>query len=185
MDIERVRDKVRALRDLELREISITEQLTDIHLQKQTLIQKDLPDLFNEAGVDSITIQAEGNQPSYTADLKPFYTANIAASWPQDKREAAFQWLQDNGHQDLIKTEIVITLGRGEADTAAKVQAALKALDVPFTSSLSVHFQTLSAFVKEQITKYHKTIPLEILGAQVGENVKIKLQKEKPHVTRS
>src|SRR5262245_52600128 len=104
--LERARDAVRNLRDLELGIQNLEAKLADAKKQQLQITRNDLPDLFNELGIAELTLQKEGNMPAYTAKLKPFFTAGIAASWPEEKREEAFAYLTSIGAQDLIKTKI-------------------------------------------------------------------------------
>jgi hypothetical protein len=49
-----------------------------------------------------------------SVEIKKIYGASI----PVDQKEAAFQWLRNNGLGDLIKNEITVTFGMGEDNKA-------------------------------------------------------------------
>ena len=50
-----------------------------------------------------------------SVDVKPNYSANITIA----NREAAFNWLRNNGLGDIIKNEILVSFGRNEDNKAA------------------------------------------------------------------
>ena len=171
--LEHVRDAVRRQLSLQQRIQDLTEENKILNKKLTDMSMHELPDLFNEAQIDHVGLAAEGNQPAYDAKLSPYYHANI----PADRASEAFAWLDANGHGDLIKNVITIELGRGDNETAKKVMAALKKLDVDYSTKLTVPWNTLTAFVREQVEKYNKIPPLDILGAVIGQIVKLKERK--------
>ena len=175
--LEKIRQKLREARDTERRMSDMSESLKEQTKLLQGLRHETLPDMFIQAGIDNLGIPAEGNLPGYDFELKPFYRANIAADWPEDRRREAFDFLEKSGNGDLIKTTIVILIPRDERAKAKKVQSALKKLKVNYEVDLSVPWGTLTAYVKEQIEKHDAVLPLDKLGAQVGTVVKMTQRK--------
>ena len=47
-------------------------------------------------------------------EIKPFYTGTIS----KEKQEEAFEWLRDNGYEDLIKNQVIVKFGRAEDEKA-------------------------------------------------------------------
>lgn len=176
--LDKLRSSLRVVRDLERELADLNEMVSERSAKILDMKMKSLPDLFAEAGVDNIGLPAEGNLPAYDVELKPYYKANIAVDWPDDKRQTAFAWLDDNGHGDLIKSMFVVSLGRDDRTRAKKVEKALEKLGVPFSVELGVPWNTLTAFVKERIEKHKESPPLETLGAIVGKIVNLKPRKE-------
>jgi len=80
-----------------------------------------------------------------------------AASISEANREAAFAWLRENGHGDIIKHVISVSLKAGMDDFAKKLVAGLRATpelqDQKVDEKESIASQTLLAFVKTQIKK--------------------------------
>jgi hypothetical protein len=177
--LDRLRAKVRSARDLELEIRSLSELARSKSKELGEIKSKELPDLFQETGVKEITLEREGNNPAYRAELKPYYHANIGADWEEERREAAFSWIEKQGHGDVIKTLIVVEMPRGSRKLAKQVEAALRKLKVPFTSEKGVPWNTLTALVRELIEKHKTTPPLDTLGAHVGVVVQISPVKEK------
>lgn len=158
-------------------ETSIKEKGEELH----NIERKSLPELFSLAGITSLTIEKEGNMPAFTAERAAYYRANIAASWPEEKREAAFKWLESNGGGDLIKCEISVFIPNKQKKTKQMrnaVLAVVKKLKLEHSISLAVHASTLTAFVRESVEKRKKVPPLELLGADVGDIVRLKPKKE-------
>jgi hypothetical protein len=175
--LEALRNAVRRQRDLQLEIRELQQLLSDKNKALSDMEMRELPDLFYAAGVDSVGITAEGNLPAYDATMRPFYHANIKADWPDEQKSDAFKWLDKEGHGDLIKTMIKVELGRGERKQAIKLEKALQEMGIDYSSELGVPWNTLTAFVKEQIEKHQTVPPLDLLGASVGTVVKLKERK--------
>jgi hypothetical protein len=171
--LEHVRDAVRRHLGLQQRIAELTEENKLLTRQLNDMAKRELPDLFNEVQVDSVGLAPEGNQPGYDAKLSPYYHANI----PADRAIEAFAWLDAEGHGDLIKNVITVELGRGDNETAKAVQYALDDLGIEYSTKLSVPWNTLTAFVREQVERYSRVPPLDILGAEIGQIVKLKERK--------
>jgi hypothetical protein len=142
--LDAVRAKVKEARDIDFSIQSLNERLSLLSKRKQELVHNELPDLFQDAKIDVLGIEPEGNMPGYDTELKDFYHANI----PEARRDEAFAWLDKN-----------------------------RKLEVSYSSKLSVPWNTLTAFVKEQVEK-GAVLPLDILGATVGRVVKLKARKD-------
>jgi hypothetical protein len=138
---------------------------------------KTLPDMFNKVGVDKIGLESTGNMPGYDAKRAPYYHANIATSWPEEKRQAAFDWLEKHGGGDLIKAEIVLTIPSKNMKLRKMILSAVKKFKVQTEVNLTVPWGSLTSFIKESITKHGRMPPLDLLGAEVGERVQLKPRK--------
>lgn len=174
--LEQIREQLRAARDAEARIRDLSAVVSEEQKQLNALRFEVLPEMFANAGVDNLGLPAEGNNPGYDAKMANFYRANIAASWDYERRDKAFEWLEKNGHGDLIKTEIVISLPRGSEKKLAPIKKLLKELKVEFEVDKSVHNGTLSAFVRE-VVEDGGALPLETLGATIGMVVNMKERK--------
>ena len=176
--LEKARDYLRQSRDLDKEVRDLAERLKERQASLLTLKQKTLPDFFNEIGIDNLGLPAEGNLPAYDAKLVPYYHANIGADWDTERQEAAFGYLAaQEGGEAMIKTVITVELGRGDRKVAEKVEAALDKIKVPYSRKLGVPWNTLTAWVKEQIERHKTTPDLNLLGATVGSVVNLKERK--------
>jgi hypothetical protein len=147
----------------------LQEQVASASEALRRLQEVELPETMDEVGLTTFTL-SDGSK----LEIKPFYGASIK----EENKPAAFGWLEENGHEDLIKNEIKLALGRGEADRAAYLQELLSANGFKFERKESVHPGTLKAFVKEQVEAGHP-FPLELFGAHIGRTAKISRKKEK------
>ena len=175
--LDALRDMARQLRDKEAEISSLDERIKDAKAEAADIRTKKLVDLMAEVGVDRVGLPAEGNYPACDAELKPYYHAVISADWEPERRQAAFAWLDSAGHGDLIKTAITILIPRDDRAMAKSIELYLEQCGVSYTAQLDVPWNTLTAFVREQIENYHRTPPLETLGATVGQVVKLKARK--------
>ena len=170
--LDQVREAARKLRDLEQRKTELEDELDQTKRAILELTERDLVLLFSNANMTSLTLEAEGNYPAMVFEKTNFYSAKI----PSDKEAEAFAWLHDNGHGDIVKTQVTVALGMGERETAEKVEDAISALGVDYNSKLSVHPSTLKAFAKSEIETGH-ALPMDLLGIYIGEIVKLKKAK--------
>lgn len=174
--LESLREEVRKHRDLLLQVQDAEARLKDLKSQLYELESKRLPDLFLQAGVDSVGLPAEGNLPAYDAALKPYYHANI----PAENRAAAFKWLNDNGFGDIVKTIFKIEFGLGESAPTQKLENQLDALGVAYSKDMNVPWPTLTAWLKERLHKRDTDLPpLDLFGATVGNVVKLKKREDR------
>lgn len=113
-----------------------------------------IPELMAEIGMQSFTLDT-GESIEVLRKVK----ASISAK----NRDAAFEWLRDNGHGSLIKNVVTTKFGRGEeADAIAFYETCVKE-GLVTEQKESVHAQTLGAFVREQLAE-SENIPLDLLG---------------------
>lgn len=172
-----LRNAVANVRDLEKLKIDQEAALKETNIKLQEAYYKTLPDLMDQVGVPSITLASEGNLPEVVAKAQPYYHASISAEWPIEQQYKAFKYLEDTGHGDLIKTGVTINFPREEHDKA--LAFARKMRDAGFTveEKQSVHFKTLTAWLKEMIEKRKVMPDLDIIGGTVGRVVKLSKDK--------
>lgn len=176
--IEAVRDKLREARDVDIRISRLSEETSSLGKKKLALVHEELPAMFAAAGIDSMGLEADGDLPAYDTKLKPFYKASI----PKDKKAEAFAWLRKNKHGDMIKNMFSVAVGAGDDAKAKKLEAFLKKEGFDYERDQGVPWNTLTAFVKEQIEDRKvrpSDLPLDLLGAFVGQVVTIKPRKAK------
>lgn len=166
-EITRVAREWRSLRETKE---DLEAQLRETNIKLADLEFTRLPTLMEEAGISSLRIEREGNHPAVDLQVKPFYSANIAASWETERRDAAFAALEKVGAGDLIKTDVHLALGRKDRAKLRTLTALLARAGFEPEVKSSVHSATLTAFVREQTqagAKGHLP-PLEIIGARVS-----------------
>lgn len=138
------------------------------------LSEKAIPDLMKALELTSVTLD-DGRK----LELEESYAVGIS----EDHKDAAFGWLADHGHADIIKDQLVLWI---DSKSPVSVDAILMALSKLFTDKeldailerkRSVHPSTLKAFVKEQIEEGVE-IPFEPFGVFPVRRSKFKVVKK-------
>jgi len=153
---------------LELRsEVAELEaSLADAKMRLENQETRVLPDTMDSAGFKKFTL-ITGEE----IEIVPVIRANI----PKEKEQEAFGWLINNGHEDLIKRDVTVNFGRGDYAEADSLVDALKADGYTPKDKQYVHWQTLTAFAKEQIEK-GADMPHDLLGVWAGRKAKLKVK---------
>lgn len=167
--LDRIKTTAERVRDLEARRTELEEELSKIKQEVKELTERDLVKLMSEANMTSFSLDSNGNSPAMVFEKKTFYDAKI----PEDKEIEAFAWLHDQGHGDIVKTQITVALGMGERELAQQVEHAIADAGADYSSRLQVHPATLKSFVKTEV-EAGRAIPLDLFGAFIGEVVKLK-----------
>ena len=135
--------------------------------EKQALLKltdEDLPSTMADLGLSRFSLD-DGS----TVEVKPTYGASILVK----DRPAAYDWLRDNGFDDIIKNVISCQFGRGEDDQASAFHAFASQQGYPADQNESIHSSTLKAFVKERI-ETGEDFPHTLFGAYVGQRAIIR-----------
>ena len=163
-NIDKLADKIKQLEgmqhELEIREDALKEHKKQI----ENLSGEVIPTMMSEMGLSQLKL-ADGS----SVDVKPHYSATIT----QANKEAAFNWLRNNGLGDIIKNEILVSFGRNEDNKAADYAELAKSNGFEPTQKLKVEPMTLKALVRERI-EAGKPLPAEIFNVFVGNKTTIK-----------
>jgi uncharacterized protein YycO len=146
------------------------EDLESLMKAKKDLLRQNgeqIVSLMEERGVKSIKM-SDGQ----SVDIKPFYTGTIS----KDNQEEAFQWLRDNGYDDIIKNQVVLKFGRAEDEKANQIYNDLASKGLDADRSIKVEPMTLKGFIREMVEN-GKDIPMETFGVYVGHKINIKKGK--------
>ena len=166
-DLTTVAGMARAIRDKEA-EVADLEQ--KLKAEKKALLKmtdEDLPTMLAEIGLTSMSLD-DGSQIS----VKPTYGASILL----ENKPKAYDWLRDNGYDDIIKNTVACTFGRGEDDKASAFKAFAEKEGYFAEQETGIHHSTLRAFVKERVEN-GDDFPMELFGAYVGQRAIIKRSK--------
>jgi len=162
-NIRSLADEVKKLRNLEDELKADEEALKNKQRNIGIISGEIIPTLLSEMGLSSIKL-ADGS----AVDVKPYYAANISSK----NREAAYNWLRDNGLGDIIKNEISVSFGRNEDNKAANYANLAKSQGFEPTQKLKVEPMTLKALVRERIEN-GKEMPMDIFNVFVGNRTKL------------
>ena len=145
----------------------VAELEADLKAKKEELrltSEQELPDAMQAAGLTQIKLSTGEN-----ISINEFYNAHISKA----NQEKAYEWLTANGHEGLIKNEVLLKFGREESTVVDETVSALQAIGLSPQVRQSVHPSTLKAFVKEQFTSGND-IPTEPFGIYIGTKATIK-----------
>jgi hypothetical protein len=140
------------------------ESLKEQKKQKDHVSMEVIPTLMSEMGLAELKL-VDGS----VVTVKPNYSASITVA----NREAAFNWLRNNGLGDIIKNEISVSFGRNEDNKAADYATLAQERGFQPTQKLKVEPMTLKALVRERI-EAGKEMPTEIFNVFVGNQTTIK-----------
>tara|TARA_R100001460_G_scaffold88986_1_gene130512 strand:- start:129 stop:710 length:582 start_codon:yes stop_codon:yes gene_type:complete len=158
----------RTIRDKESRISDLEQSLKEEKKALIKLTDEEMPSMLAEIGMSSFALD-DGS----TVEVKQTYGASILV----EKRPEAYEWLRDNGYDDIIKNTVACQFGRGEDDQASAFAAFAQQQGYVPDQKTEVHPQTLRAFVKERC-EAGEDFPMELFGAWVGQRAVIKRGKK-------
>jgi len=126
-----------------------------------------IPTMMSEMGLAELKLHDGSHLKVSTS-----YRAHISEA----NKEAAFNWLRENGLGDIIKNEISVSFGRNEDNKAADYAELAKGQGFQPTQKMKVEPMTLKALVRERI-EAGKEMPTEIFGVFSENKTTIKRNK--------
>ena len=163
-NIQSLADQVERLENLNKEIEQAEETLKNKKKNHDHLSGEIIPTMMSEMGLSHLKLM-DGS----SVDVKPNYSANISIA----NREAAFNWLRNNGLGDIIKNEISVSFGRNEDNKAADYAELAKGQGFQPTQKMKVEPMTLKALVRERI-EAGKPMPAELFNVFVGNKTTIK-----------
>jgi len=164
VNIQSLADQVERLENLQKEVEDADKQLKEKKKNLDYLSGEVIPTMMAEMGLSHLKLM-DGS----SVDVKPHYSANVTVA----NKEAAFNWLRNNGLGDIIKNEISVSFGRNEDNKAADYAALAHERGFQPTQKLKVEPMTLKALVRERI-EAGKDMPTEIFNIFVGNKTTIK-----------
>ena len=166
-NIQSLADQVEKLQSLHERLELQEDNIKNTKKELDHLSGEIIPTMMAEMGLSHLKLM-DGS----SVDVKPNYSASITVA----NKDAAFQWLRDNGLGDIIKNEISVSFGRNEDNKAADYAVLAKERGYQPTQKLKVEPMTLKALVRERL-EAGKSMPTEIFNVFVGNKTTIKRNK--------
>ena len=162
--IQSLADQVEKLESLntrlQLQEDNIKNTKKDI----ERISGEVIPTMMTEMGLSELKLQDGSHLKVATS-----YKAHISEA----NKEAAYNWLRNNGLGDIIKNEISVSFGRNEDNKAANYAELAKGQGFQPTQKMKVEPMTLKALVRERI-EAGKDMPTEIFGVYTENKTTIK-----------
>ena len=166
-NIQSLADQVQRLEGV-LRRIELSENnLKDLKKEHQRISGEVIPTMMSEMGLSELKLQDGSHLKVSTS-----YRATITEA----NKEAAFNWLRNNGLGVIIKNEISVSFGRNEDNKAANYAELAKGQGFQPTQKMKVEPMTLKALVRERI-EAGKEMPTEIFGVFSENKTTIKRNK--------
>ena len=166
-NIQSLADQVERLEGV-IRRIELSENnLKDLKKEHQRISGEVIPTMMSEMGLSELNLQDGSHLKVSTS-----YRATITEA----NKEAAFNWLRNNGLGDIIKNEISVSFGRNEDNKAASYAELAKGQGFQPTQKMKVEPMTLKALVRERI-EAGKEMPTEIFGVFSENKTTIKRNK--------
>lgn len=154
---------VRTLRNLEDQIADSETHIKALKAEKHKLSTELIPSLMAEMGTERIDVDG------VAVTVKPIVHASIS----EENREKAFAWLRENGHDDIIKNDVVLSFGKGQDNVVKALIEDLREDGFRPEHKVHVHPMTLKAFVREQLEK-GAALNLDLFGAYVLNTAEIR-----------
>ena len=163
ISLKTLTDKANKMVELEQLVEEKQASLKSTQKELKTLSEEEIPALLSEVGLSEITL-TNGKKISTSA----YYYGSIT----EHNQQEAFEWLQDNGHGDIIKNVVSVSFGRDEDVNAEKLLSNLQDNGYTTNGKKWVEPMTLKAFIREQV-EGGNDLPLETFNVYVGQKTRI------------
>ena len=144
---------------------AIEEQLKKKKEEADHISSKVIPELLAEQGLSEIKL-ADGSKVSVKQEFR--------ATLPKDevKRDAAYQWLRDQGLGDIIKNNVSVTFGKGEDNKAQSLIDLAVANGYEPSQKSDVAWITFTALYEERV-KAGLDMPSDVFHLWIKDKTKI------------
>ena len=159
--------KLKELEELNDRIADLENDLKMMKKKRDKISGEVIPTMMSEMGLAELKLHDGSHLKVSTS-----YRATITEA----NKEAAFNWLRENGLGDIIKNEISVSFGRNEDNKAADYAELAKGQGFQPTQKMKVEPMTLKALVRERI-EAGKEMPTEIFGVFSENKTTIKRNK--------
>lgn len=149
----------------------LTEKLKTAQSRHRAIVEDALPAMMNTAGVKTFET---------ATGLKITLKDKVATSIPAPRREEAWDWLEKNGHSDILKREVTVAFGVTEGEKAKELA---KKLAADLMRSVNVERKaepaTLGSLIRKAIEAGRCTFPRDLFGIRELKVAEIKVPKKK------
>ncbi len=149
----------------------IEEQTKELKKVERELSEISIPEAMQAAGMDDFKCTEEYG--GARVKVTDFITARIKAS----NQDEALDWLRDNGAGHLIKNTVSVDFDTNEDLEAQNFVQDLQQRNMNCKQKQGVHTQTLSAYVREEISN-GRSVDLDLLGVYQSKKTKLTLPEK-------
>ena len=165
--IQSLADQVEKLESLQKQLEDQENNVKGLKSEIQKVSGDIIPTMMSEMGLAELKLHDGSHLKVSTS-----YRATITEA----NKEAAFNWLRENGLGDIIKNEISVSFGCNEDNKAADYAELARGQGFQPTQKMKVEPMTLKALVRERI-EAGKDMPTEIFGIFSENKTTIKRNK--------
>ena len=165
--IQSLADQVERLEECDKSIENMEAKLKNLKKSRDVISGDIIPTMMSEMGLSELKLHDGSHLKVSTS-----YRATITEA----NKEAAFNWLRNNGLGDIIKNEISVSFGRNEDNKAADYAELAKGQGFQPTQKMQVEPMTLKALVRVRI-EAGKEMPTEIFGVFSENKTTIKRNK--------
>ena len=169
VEVTTIAAECQKLKALEDQIAAAEENLKDLKLKADDVGSRVIPELLADQALTSIKME-DGS----TVSVKKEFRATI----PKDegRREAALQWLRDQGLRDIIKNNVSVTSGKGEDDKAEQLLNLAAEHGFEPQQKSDVAWNTLTALYQERV-QAGMDMPSECFSLWIKDKTKISRKK--------
>ena len=140
--LDDVGELVRTMLSLQASVADLTERLTAETKKLVGVTQHDLPNLFDQLNLKNFTLN-DGT----SIGIMDKTVASILVT----DRQSTFEWMHKHGFGSLVKREVAVLFGRGDAKKAGKLRGYLTRWykDFVVEDKENIHSSTLNAWARE------------------------------------
>ena len=135
------------IRELAKKQLELSTELKEleakikyIKAQLNSLSRMTLPDMLDEADLGDCKV----------GQYKITLTDKIEANITEANKDKAYGWLIKNGHDDIIKNQLIINFGKGDTEASIELSDVLKSQDFNVEEKYAVNKNTLKKWAREQ-----------------------------------
>ena len=121
---------------------NLEKDIKDIKEQADKISSEIIPNMLAEQGLSSLKL-ADGSG----VEIRKSYSCTIK----KDGTDSAYQWLRENGLEDIIKNEVFVTFGKGEDNKAEQLLGLAEQEGFEPQQKSKVEPMTLKALYRERI----------------------------------
>ena len=141
------------------------EHVDNLKKMADDISSRVIPELLAEQGLSSLKL-ADGS----SVTVKREYRCTLPKE--EARREAAYNWLRDNGLGDIIKNNVSVTFGRGEDNKAQQLLDLAASNGFNPQQKSDVAWNTLTALFQERVES-GLDMPSEVFSTWIKDTTKI------------
>lgn len=152
--------------------VECEERLKDLKKKHLEISRTTIPKMMEDLNLKSLEYVEPQTDKVFKVKIQTMYSATIK------DHEKAFNWLEENGHDGIIKASITLPYGKGDLELAKSTMERLRADGYNNANlDMNVHWQTLRGFVREQIEENGEDLPGDLFEVVIIDQCKLKGEK--------